>query len=595
LAVREKALGPEHPNVAASLNNLANLYIYLGDYAKTESLCQRALAIAVTAGEPEVLWNVQTVLSIVSKRKNPNAAIFFGKQAVNTIQAMRARLTSLEKELQKSFLKNKWHVYKHVADLLVDKGRLPEAQQVLAMLKEEEYFDFIRRDSRRGVIRATKAVYTVQEQPWADRFRDIKGNVVALGRELGELKKKKRLGLSDGDQTRFQKLEKDLQIARKGFKSYLTELMEAFGKAAKERYAEIREKRLDKPRKLQHALKELGHGAVVVHYLITEERLRIILTTPEVQLARDTAISSKALNQKIQAFRQVLQGPSQDPRPLAKDLHQIVLGPIADDLKQAGAKTLMVSLDGALRYLPVAALHDGERYVAEKYRLAFYTVAAGLDIKDRPSEKWRVAGLGLSKSVRGLDPLPAVPAELEGIVRRDSSDPDGVLEGVIYLDQAFTQGAMETALEGEYPVLHIASHFEFRPGTEQRSHLVLGDGRSLTLGQIKEKDYDFGGVELLTLSACNTAMGGAGANGSEVESFGALAQDQGAKGVLATLWPVADLSTGLFMKRFYRLRKEQPEITKAGALQKAQIAFIRSRKYSHPFFWAPFILMGNWL
>jgi CHAT domain-containing protein len=527
-------------------------------------------------------------------------------------------------------LKKKEDVYKHLAVLLIDQGRLPEAQQVLAMLKEEEYFDFIRRDSKAGDVRTTKAAYSAQEQPWAERYRKVSGQIAAIGKELAALKQKKKLGLNVKETARYEQLEKDLQVARKRFKAYLAELMESLGKASKERYADVKGKGLEKPRKLQQALKELGHGAVALHYLITENKLRIILTTPEVQLARDTSISSKDLNRKIHAFRQRLQQPHHNPLPQAKELYRIVCAPIEADLEQAGAKTLMISLDGTLRYLPVAALNDGKQYVAEKYALAIYTAAAGLDIKDKPSKKWQVAGLGLSKAVRHLSPLEAVPVELEGIVRRkDSTDKDGVLPGVIYLNEAFTLEAMKSVLDEEYPVLHIASHFEFRPGTEQNSHLVLGDGAPLTLAQIKEEDYDFGGVELLTLSACNTAVGGAKADGSEVESFGTLAQDQGAKGVLATLWPVADVSTGLFMQNLYRIRQKE-NLTKAAALRKAQVMFIRGQTpaakdqrgakrgkvihsakrtsqkqntftpdpkapYAHPHFWAPFILMGNWL
>jgi CHAT domain-containing protein len=166
-----------------------------------------------------------------------------------------------------------------------------------------------------------------------------------------------------------------------------------------------------------------------------------------------------------------------------------------------------------------------------------------LDIKDRPADKWRVGGFGLSKPVRGFKPLPAVLAEQEGIVRRNSTDPDGVMPGVIYLDEAFSRESIESVLEEQYPVVHIASHFELKPGTMESSYLILGDGTMLTLAKVKNDDYDFGGLELITLSACNTAVGETWANGSEVESFGILAQDQGAKGVLATLWPVSDIVT----------------------------------------------------
>jgi len=157
-----------------------------------------------------------------------------------------------------------------------------------------------------------------------------------------------------------------------------------------------------------------------------------------------------------------------------------------------------------------------------------------------------------------------------------------------------------------YPVLHVASHFVFEPGTESNSFLLLGDGKRMTLLQMKENDLDFRNVDLITLSACDTAVGGGkDANGQEIEGFGALAQKQGARGVIATLWPVADESTGLLMQNFYRMR-ESGRLTKAEALRQAQLAMIGGRgakgaaseatpRFSHPYFWAPFILMGNWL
>jgi CHAT domain-containing protein len=138
----------------------------------------------------------------------------------------------------------------------------------------------------------------------------------------------------------------------------------------------------------------------------------------------------------------------------------------------------------------------------------------------------------------------------------------------------------------------------------------------------KGEAYDFSGVDLLTLSACETALDSAGAGGKEIEGLGTLAQKKGAGGVLATLWPVADSSTGLFMQRLYRLREEQG-LSKAEALRRAQLSFLHdesanddemsrqrgkvvslngakgqhvaSTGYRHPYYWAPFILMGNWL
>ena len=107
----------------------------------------RALSIAQGAGEPDILWKVETDYSqLLEKQGNSSAAIFFGKQAVNTIQSMRGNVAKMGKETLKSFTGTVYYMDRRLAGLLIDKGRLPEAQQVMDMLKEEEYFDFVRRD-----------------------------------------------------------------------------------------------------------------------------------------------------------------------------------------------------------------------------------------------------------------------------------------------------------------------------------------------------------------------------------------------------------------------------------------------------------------
>jgi len=222
-----------------------------------------------------------------------------------------------------------------------------------------------------------------------------------------------------------------------------------------------------------------------------------------------------------------------------------------------------------------------------------FTPASQARLKDDPHAKWRVLGLGVSKALPGFDALPAVVAELSAIVR-DESKPGshGVLPGRLELDEAFNQQSLRSGLREGFEVVHIASHFQFRPGNEQDSFLLLGDGSRLDLAQLKRMPSVFAGVDLLALSCCNTAMGDAGSSGTEVEGFGVLAQRQGAKAVLATLWPVADESTRQLMQAFYGTRA--PGTTKGEAMRSAQLALLRGERYAHPYFWAPFILIGNW-
>ncbi len=607
LAIREKVYGKEHPSVALSLNNLATLYLYLGNLARAETLLQRALSIAIKSNQPELLRIVQYNLShLLAKQDNLNAAIFFAQQAVNILQSLRGNVSKMDKKLQKSFLKDRAHVYRHLVELLLEQNRLPEAQQVLAMLKEEEYFSFVRGGARTDVG-MTPLDDSAFDAPWAQRYQEISQQLAALGHELGQLRQKAKLGLTYAEESRRQQLRADMTVANQALHAYIEELTTTLAQDDPRRALMLGARNLDKLKPLQGTLRQLGEGVVLVHYLVTENKLHILLTTPDIQLAREALVGEKELNQTVFDFRHKLQRgskkalrgrvslrwkPKKDTLDDAKTLYDWIIKPIEADLKQAKATTLMLSLDGTLRYVPIAALFDGKKFIAERYATVIYTEAARSNLKDYPQDEWTLAGLGLSEAVPGFNPLPAVVSELNGIVRQGEEDTEGVLEGVVYLNQQFDAKIMLDVLDEGYPVLHIASHFVFEPGTQYSSYLLLGNGDKLTLAQIREA-YDFNSLDLLTLSACNTAMG-ARANGIEVEGFGVLAQRLGAKGVLATLWKVADTSTGLFMQQMYQLRAAQL-VSKAKALQQIQQSFIQGKKYAHPYYWAPFILMGNWL
>lgn len=270
----------------------------------------------------------------------------------------------------------------------------------------------------------------------------------------------------------------------------------------------------------------------------------------------------------------------------------MLIAPVIKDLERAGAKTVMLSLDGALRYLPFGALHDGHQYLAERWNLPIYTSVTKNRLSDAVSLRWRVAGLGVSRAIDEFPALPAVKAEMSTIV--GGSNGTG-LNGEIYLDEAFTALRLKDVGERPFLLLHVASHFQFSPGTEVNSFLLLGDGQRLTLGDIRTANYRFDNVDLLTLSACETGLGGGrDVQGREIEGFGVIAQQQGAKAVLATLWKVADQSTATLMVEMYRARQDQ-HLTKTEALRQAQISLMNKKRYAHPFYWAPFILMGNWL
>jgi CHAT domain-containing protein len=254
----------------------------------------------------------------------------------------------------------------------------------------------------------------------------------------------------------------------------------------------------------------------------------------------------------------------------------------------------------------MAALYDGNQCLAQRYRNVVITEGSLINLKDKPSPGWKALGFGVSKAHQGFAELPNVPDELRAIIRDEANGRiNGVLPGRIMLDDNFTEKSFEDALlRRQYRVVHIASHFTINTdGNSEDSFLLLGEGKlsKLTMAQIAAIPDLFADVELLTLSACNTAIGGSESSSSEkqgveFESLGVLAQQEGAASVLASLWEVSDASTSLLMRDFYRVREEQLDATKADALQRAQLNLLlqSNGKYTHPFYWAPFVLIGNW-
>jgi CHAT domain-containing protein len=621
LANQLKYLGPDHPNVATTSMLLAKLLLATGKDAEALLLLQRAYRIAHMSDGQVTNWGVPNELMQfyrAGKSPQPEVAIYYGKEAVNNLQRLRGSMSGAGNEAQEAFVSAAEvnAVYRSLADLLIGEGRLAEAQQILAMLKEQEFYDFTERSSDSDPRKTTAAMNAPEKE-----LDDLNNKDVTLSKEYGALQEKFKRDheLSPAERDRLTALRKSMDSAQATFDARAAAVAKSSSdpEARKRRGQEI----TDWSRSFQGTLKGLGHDAVLAQYFILDDKVAILLTTPNVVVAREAAVKREDLNEQIRAYRNTLSSATADPLPQAQALYRLLVGPIADDLRQAGAKTLMLSLDDTLRYLPFAALHDGKAYLIENLSVVMVTEAVRDKLGKPASANWSVWGLGVTQAHEGAQALPWVGVELNGI-----AGPKGILAGKVLLDGAFNESSLRDGLDQSYPIIHIASHFQFTPGSMDDSFLLLGDGSHMTLAQIKTR-LNFNSVDLLTLSACETALGddSVAHHGIEVEGLGAIAQQAGAKAVLATLWPVADSSTALLMRALYKAHK-QDHLTKADALRQAQLTLLRGLEqadpaaknergltrvntaqsggsfkvdpkapFAHPYYWAPFILMGNWL
>jgi len=326
----------------------------------------------------------------------------------------------------------------------------------------------------------------------------------------------------------------------------------------------------------------------LLYPIILNDRLSLLLTLPEGMQQTTIMVNSEEVFRTIKRLHTELQIPnSSSYLKDAQKVYEWIIDPIEDKLMTEEIDTLIVAPDGVFRLIPFAALYDGTSYLIEKYALATLPTIRLADIESiNGEEETGVLISGLSEARQGFPPLPNVQKEIENI--------HTLIGGTILKDNTFTIENLKQELEyNACRIVHMASHGVFDSSAGESFLLTYDDKITMdSLAQMIQGVVYHGSpkIELLCLSACQTAKGDERA----ALGLGGIAVKAGVRSVIATLWPVVDESTSLLMKEFYNQLKN-PDMSKTKALQSAQINILEGADYRHPFFWAPFLLIGNWL
>lgn len=544
----------------------------------------RAVAAAAALGTPSPRWRAEFRLArLLAARGEGTLAVYFGKESIAQIERLRGGFTGEDRRLDTGFLKDKAAVYRAVADWLLEAGRVDEALDVMRLLKSEELYDLVRRDgSEDGAMVLTDAESALRRE--VARALDADPDAGARLDRLSRREAAGRLSVREREEL-ARRLDGQAALETSRAKRLAALLRERSGSPAAAAAAP--------PAGLSRLARRLGPDATLAVYLTTETHLRILVSTRRGDSELRIPVDGRALRREIGAFLDAVR-ERRDVHEASRALYARLARPVDELARRAGSDRLVLWLDGALRYVPFAALHDGKRWLGERYTIE--VLARGGAPAPRSSAP-RVRGFGLTRAVASFPALPAVAAELCSVVRGpvaglgpEPTSCDGALSGEGFLDASFDRSRLESSLAASKPfsVLHIGTHFRLRPGNALRSFLVLGDGSRLTLDAIAT--MDFAGIDVLTLSACSTALGGS--DGAEVEGLAALVARRGAGGVIASLWEVEDESTASLMRELYVGLREAPGRT-AHALRRAQSAVRASdragrRPWAHPYYWAGF-------
>lgn len=577
-----------------------------GDAAGAYAEALESLAAAEAVATPEPLWRAYYHLgATLRQRQDYPLAVFFGKQAVAQIERLRGDFSAAEQPLERSFLTDKVAVYRAVADWLMEAGRIDEGLQVLRMLKGEELYDFELRGAAATAGREPVG-FTPEETGLRDQYAQALQGRAADGAEIERLSRLRESSrLSPGERTHLDELLQGTATADAERLNRLTAFLNSTAAAAQGSQSHsgtIQAGMLDAD------LRRFGPSTAVAVFLLAPDRLRILVATRLEQVQYDLPLSASALQRDIGRFLAAI-ARREDVSATARSLYDTVAKPVDQAARRAHAKRLVLWLDGALRYLPFAALNDGEHDLVDRYALQSYSVTDGPGVSPaiNPKRELRVRGMGVTQAVAGFEALPALADELCDVVRGpivglkqvgpaciNQTTGNGALAGEGFADGAFTESRLRAELNdvSDYSVLHIGTHFSLRPGNAMRSFLVLGDGTRLRLDAISELRFD--GIDLVTLSACQTGLGGATRDdGREVEALSTIVQRGGARQVVSSLWQVEDRSTAALMRKLYE-NLAPGDDTVAVALQRAQLSLRGMvidghRAYAHPFYWAGFI------
>ena len=615
---------------ATVYDNLSELSRAHGDPDHAVSLAVSAVSAAEGLGTPEPLARAYFIAARALNAQGRTAlAIFFGKRAIAQIQRQRQYFSGEDERLDRGFLLDKIDMYRTVADWLMESGRIDEGLEVLQLLKAQELYDFTSRAAAWDVSGKGPALND-RERTLDSRYVAVLPADTAVGSEIDRLRRlQQQARITVQERKRLDELLKRAQQAEGArtlrIKEFIASNTQAGGTATTT-------SRID-AKSLQRAIENAPADSAIAVYVLTDQRLRLLIATRHTQREIRVSLDAHDLQRRIGRFLDLIGQRAPIDAP-ARSLYDTLARPLDEAARQEKVTHLLLWLDGPLRYVPFGALEapDGS-YLADRYAIEMLTgigIPSGSEAPTTPSSmsasrtlqtryapakvpdgSLRVLGFGVTQAVDGFQPLPGMADELCYVVHgpiaglvthsaacRGSDAGDGALPGEGFADGAFTTQRFETSLHAphSYRVLHVGTHFSLRPGNAMRSFLVLGDGSRLMLDTLA--GLDFTGLDLVTLSACQTAMGGGRTDdGREIEGLSTIVQQRGAKQVIATLWRVEDESTAQLMHGMYlALATHSTDV--AGALRQAQQR-LRAQvsagrhPYAHPYYWAGFVVSSR--
>ena len=505
------------------LTELASLRLCAGEPDSALGLLR--LALVADAGQPDPAhkWGIfSTVADVAHRLGRPQASALLGKMALAQLHGPARGLSGTQFD---SWLQPRMAAYDQLLNRLTATGRVREAT-TLQLRRSQEMARAM------GSCRASFDG-TVSDVP-------LRRGEKRLWDRYSELQRAMKDKIEAGDLAPLSQAEIDRIHA------WLDDVLE---------------ERFDTEADLRQpgAIRRARGAHPLLSFLPKGDGLLGVLSMPDGDFEFLVAANAETVAADIRSLWDSLRTNRGDWQRPSRGLYDALIAPARGRL--AGAPRLDVVASGMMAFVPFAALHDGSAFLVESMALAFRT---GQDLPARTrslTSRWNSVSFA---SVKHSDLRRAGPEAR--LVEQKT-------RGKAFIDEEFTAGSLQAMLDEGVSLLHIATHFDLVAGRPHESALLLGDGTSLALSQIAGARYDFSGVELVTLSACETGISDTLDLG--LEGFAGLLQAKGARHVVATVWRVDDEAAEALMSRFYEDFDPDAAFDPVAALARAQKAMLR--------------------
>ncbi len=593
---------------AVTFNNIGRIYQSQRKYLEALQSYQQAILINKELGDLVRLGKTYSNIGYLFDIQNkPELAIFFYKHCLINREKARLNPSTLSAPQPDAYSITVSQTYRILGERLLKQERVAEAQRTMDLLKVEELEEYLQ--NVRGNQRTVKGInIAVREKPIKQKLDKTLDNAVVLGKELTTLRKISPKERSLQQKQRIEQLVLTQQQLLDEFNEFIDSppikaQIDQISRTARRQNLD-----LDSLNELRDDLARLPQKSALLYPLILKDSLELVLVTPDSPpIHRSVAVKRENLYQTIVAFRQALINPSQNIKTPARQLYNWLIKPIEKDLKLSGTQTLIYAPDDRLRYIPLTALYDGKQWLVQRFSVNHITSASLTNLNTPKQSTLRVLAAAFTKGNYQIKVgnrqvsfagLPFATREVESLAA-------AVPETTKLLDDAFSPRVTVPQMD-DYTIVHLATHAAFVVGKPEDSFILFGNGDRINFRNIAS--WSLPNVDLVVLSACETGLGGKLGNGEEILGFGYQMQQTGARAAIASLWSVDDGGTQALMSAFYNTLSSKG-FTKTEALRQAQISLITGNwktindrtpvmevsNFNHPYYWAPFILIGNGL